>query len=111
MAAGAYGPSNEHPTSMITISYRPSIHTTTPRTPQSTQMTNFGLRVPGQAPVAPHGLNSEAGDSPAEWGRRSTRTAKDGPDVFVRDQGGGARKITHVLWVPGGAPPGLETSS
>ena len=105
---GAYGPSNEHPNQhdydQLQTIYS---HNDTTNT-SSTQMTNFGLRVPGQAPVAPPGLNNEAGDSPAAWGKAIHTDGQGRPDVFVQDQGGGARKITHVLWVPGGAPPGLE---
>ncbi|MFL6788991.1 MAG: hypothetical protein ACJ8FC_10080 [Sphingomicrobium sp.] len=105
---GTYGASNEHPNShdyaQLQTIYS---HTDTTNT-SSSQATNFGLRVPGRAPVAPPGLNSEAGDSPAEWGRAIHTDGQGRPDVFVQDQAGGVRKITHVLWVPGKAPPGLE---
>lgn len=67
----------------------------------ATQTTNFGVRVPGRAPIAPPGLNDEPGDSPAEWGQSIHRDGQGRPDIFVKDLGGGNRKITHVLWVPG----------
>ena len=98
---GAYGPSNEHPNQhdydQLQTIYS---HTDTTNT-SATQTTNFGLRVPGQAPVAPPGLNNEAGDSPAEWGKAIHTDSLGRPDVFLQDQGGGRRKITHVFWLPG----------
>jgi len=69
-----------------------------------TQQTNFGMRVPGQAPATPPGLNEEAGDSPAEWGRAIGTDAQGEPNLYVQDLGGGRRKFTHVLWVPGKGP-------
>lgn len=72
----------------------------------ATQSTNFGIRVPGQAPVAPPGLNSEAGDSPAEWGRAIGNDGQGRPNLFVQDLGGGNRKITHVFWAIGEGPEG-----
>lgn len=72
----------------------------------ATQATNFGIRVPGQAPVAPPGLNEEAGDSPAEWGRPIHRDGKGRPDIYVQDLGGGRKKITHVFWAIGEGPNG-----
>jgi hypothetical protein len=89
---------NQHPNShdyqqLSTIyQHLDSVNTST------TQATNFGVRVPGRAPVAPPGLNEAAGDSPAEWGRAIRTDAKGRPDLFVQELGGGRRKITHVLW-------------
>lgn len=106
---GAYGPSNEHPNShdfqqLVTIY---GGHTDSTNT-SATQTTNFGIRVPGQGPVAPPGLNSEPGDSPADWGRAIHFDGKGRPDVFVQDLGGGNRKITHVFWALGEGPPGQQ---
>jgi hypothetical protein len=70
----------------------------------ATQQTNFGMRVPGQAPVAPPGLNEEAGDSPAEWGRAIGSDRQGRSNLYVQDLGGGRRKFTHVLWAIGEGP-------
>ena len=72
----------------------------------ATQQTNFGVRVPGRAPIAPPGLNEAAGDSPAEWGRSIHLDGAGRPDVFVQDLGGGRKKITHVIWAIGEGPKG-----
>jgi hypothetical protein len=72
----------------------------------ATQQTNFAARVPGRAPAKAVGLNEEAGDSPAEWGRAVATDEHGRPNVYEMDLGGGRRKITHVLWAPGEVPPG-----
>lgn len=74
----------------------------------ATQQTNFGMRVPGQAPIAPRGLNDEAGDSPAEWGRAIGTDGQGRPNLFVQDLGGGMRKFTHVYWAIGEGPQGAH---
>ena len=97
---------NQHPNShdyqqLTTIySHLDSSNTST------TQTTKFGVRVPGQAPIAPPGLNEAAGDSPAEWGRAIHNDGQGRPDVYVQDLGGGRKKITHVLWAIGEGPAG-----
>jgi len=102
-------PSNEHPNShdfqqLSTIyQHLDSINTS------ATQQTNFGLRVPGQAPIAPPGLNNEAGDSPAEWGRAIGTDGQGRPNLFVQDLGGGNRKFTHVFWAIGEGPQGAHS--
>ena len=72
----------------------------------ATQTTNFGLRVPGKSPVAPPGLNEEAGDSPAEWGKAIGNDGKGRPNLLVQDLGGGRRTVTHVFWAIGEGPEG-----
>ena len=72
----------------------------------ATQTTNFGVRVPGKSPVAPPGLNDEAGDSPAEWGKAIGSDGRGRPNLFVQDLGGGRRKVTHVFWAIGEGPEG-----
>ena len=103
---GDYGPSNMHPNDhdydQLETIYSHADSTNT----SATQMTNFGVRVPGRAAVAPPGLNNEAGDSPAEWGQAIGSDGKGRPNLFVQDLGGGRRKITHVFWAPGEGPPG-----
>jgi hypothetical protein len=105
---GAYGPANTHPDGhdydLLEAMYQ---HTDSTNT-SATQTTDFGVRVPGRAPSAPPGLSSEAGDSPAEWGRAVHRDGQGRPDVFVMDLGGGNRKITHVFWAMGEGPPGQQ---
>jgi hypothetical protein len=98
---GAYGPSNEHPNAHDYDQLQTIYSHTDSTNTSATQATNFAIRVPGRAPVAPPGLNNEPGDSPAEWGRAIHTDGQGRPDVFVMDVGGGVRKITHVLWVPG----------
>ena len=104
-----YGPSNAHPNNhdfqqLVTIY---GAHTDTTNT-SATQTTNFGIRVPGQSGVAPPGLSNEPGDSPAEWGRAVHFDGKGRPDVYMKDLGGGNRKITHVFWALGEGPPGQQ---
>ena len=98
---GAYGPSNEHPNTHDYDQLQTIYSHTDSTNTSATQATNFAIRVPGRAAVAPPGLNNEPGDSPAEWGRAIHTDGQGRPDVFVMDVGGGIRKITHVLWVPG----------
>jgi hypothetical protein len=104
---GAYGASNEHPNQhdydQLATIYG---HTDSTNT-SATQTTNFGVRVPGQAPITPPGLDNEAGDSPAEWGSAIHYDGKGRPDVFVKQLAKG-KKITHVFWAPGEGPPGLQ---
>jgi hypothetical protein len=104
---GAYGPSNEHPNAHDYDQLQTIYSHTDSTNTSATQMTNFAVRVPGQANVAPPGLNNEAGDSPAEWGRAIHTDGQGRPDMFVQDLGGANRKITHVFWAPGEGPPGL----
>lgn len=103
---GAFGPANTHPNAhdydLLEDIYQ---HTDSTNT-SATQTTNFGVRVPGRAPIAPPGLNSEAGDSPAEWGRAIGSDGAGRPNLFVQDLGGGNRKITHVFWAIGEGPEG-----
>ena len=98
--------SNQHPNShdydMLKQIYG---HTDSLNT-SATQMTNFGVRVPGQAPIAPPGLNDEAGDGPAEWGRAIGTDGLGRPNLYVKELGGGNRKITHVFWAIGEGPAG-----
>jgi len=98
--------SNQHPNSHdyqeLTSIYS---HTDSTNT-AAAQTTDFGVRVPGQAPIAPRGLNEEAGDSPAEWGRVIGNDGLGRPNLYVQDLGGGHRKITHVLWAIGEGPKG-----
>lgn len=98
--------SNQHPNShdysQLSTIYN---HTDTTNT-SATQSTNFGIRVPGQAPIAPPGLNDEPGDSPAEWGRAIGSDGQGRPNLYVKDLGGGNRKITHVFWAIGEGPAG-----
>ena len=105
---GEYGPSNEHPNShdyqQLSSIYQ---HTDSANT-SATQATNFGVRVPGQAPIAPPGLNDQAGDGPEEWGRAIGTDGLGRPNLFVQDLGGGSRKITHVFWAMGEGPPGQQ---
>ena len=93
---------NQHDYAQLSAIYS---HTDSTNT-SATQATNFGVRVPGRAPVAPPGLNEAAGDSPAEWGNAVHNDGQGRPDVFVQDLGGGRRKITHVLWAIGEGPKG-----
>ena len=98
---GAYGPSNEHPNQhdydQLQTIY--NSHTDTTNT-SATQATNFGVRVPGQV-NGQRGMKDEAGDGPEQWGRAIHNNAEGKADLFVQDQGGGVRKITHVFWLPG----------
>lgn len=104
---GPYGPSNEHPDdhdySQLATIYG---HTTDTSNTSATQTTNFGVRVPGQAPAAPSGLNNEPGDGPAEWGRAAGTDGLGRPNLYVQDLGGGRKKITHVFWAIGEGPKG-----
>lgn len=99
--AGAYLKANvapnAHDYAQLDLIYQ---HTDTTNT-SVTQATNFGVRVPGQAPATAPGLSDVPGDSPADWGRAIHVDGQGRPDIFVMDLGGGNRKITHVLWVPG----------
>lgn len=95
---------NQHDYDMLKAIYE---HTDSINT-SATQTTNFGVRVPGRAPVAPPGLNEEAGDSPAEWGRAIGTDGAGRPNLYVQDLGGGRRKITHVFWAIGEGPKGLQ---
>lgn len=52
------------------------------------------------------GSNAEPGDGPADWGTPVHFTKDGRPDVFVKDFGGGNRKITHVFWAIGEGPRG-----
>lgn len=103
---GSYGPDNEHPNAhdyaQLSLIYD---HTDSSNT-SATQATNFGIRVPGRAPIAPPGLNEEAGDSPAEWGRAVGRDGAGRSNLYIQDLGGGRRKITHVFWAMGEGPNG-----
>ena len=72
----------------------------------ASQTTNFGVRVSGRAAAALSGLNNDAGDSPAEWGRAIGNDGKGRANLFVQELGKGQRKITHVFWLPGEGPPG-----
>jgi len=47
---------------------------------------------------------SASGDSPADWGRAIHFDRQGRPDVFEMDEGGGRKKITHVLWAIGEGP-------
>ena len=61
--------------------------------------TIFATRTVGGA----GGNNSNAndpGDSAAEWGTAIHRDGLGRPDQFVKQLGGGMRKITHVFWAP-----------
>ncbi|HVF36588.1 MAG TPA: hypothetical protein VNA29_01435 [Sphingomicrobium sp.] len=93
---------NEHDYDMLKSIYA---HTDSVNT-SATQTTDFGLRILGQAPVAPPGLNEEAGDSPAEWGRAIGTDGHGRPNLYVMDLGGGRKKITHVFWAIGEGPNG-----
>lgn len=72
----------------------------------ATQSTDFGIRVRGKPSVAPPGLNEEAGDSPAAWGKAIGSDGKGRPNLFVQELGGGRRKVTHVFWAIGEGPEG-----
>lgn len=72
----------------------------------ATQSTDFGIRVRGKPSVAPPGLNDEAGNSPAEWGKAIGSDGKGRPNLFVQELGGGRRKVTHVFWAIGEGPEG-----
>jgi len=104
---GAYGPSNEHPNAhdydQLATIYAHLDSTNT----SATQTTNFAVRVPGQAPATPPGLDNEPGDGPEEWGAAVHFDGKGRPDVFVK-QLAKAKKITHVFWAPGEGPPGQQ---
>lgn len=105
---GDFGPSNEHPD---THDYNQlaSIYSHTDSTNSSaTQTTNFGVRIPGQAAVAPPGLNNDPGDSPAEWGRAIATDGEGRPNLFVQDLGGGRKKVTHVFWAIGEGTKGKQ---
>jgi hypothetical protein len=101
---GAYGASNMHPNAHDYDQLQTIYAHTDATNTSATQATNFSMRVPGKAPVAPSGLNNEAGDSPAEWGRAIGNDSKGRPNLFVRELGKGQRKLTHVFWVPGEGP-------
>lgn len=62
----------------------------------NTAATNFGIRQVGR-PV-PQASGDDPGDTMAEWGRAVRTDALGRPDVFVKELGGGRRKITHVYW-------------
>ena len=90
--------SNQHPNShdyqQLQTIYQHLDSTNT----SATQQTNFGVRVPGRAAVAPRGLNEASGDGPAQWGQAIHHDSKGRPDIFVRALGGDRKMITHVLW-------------
>lgn len=65
--------------------------------------TNFGIRIPGARPQQTNADN-DPGDSPAEWGAAVHRDGLGRPDVFVKNLGGGHKKVTHVLWAIGEGP-------
>jgi hypothetical protein len=102
-------PSNEHPNShdfqqLVTI-YTHTDNSTT--IASSVAATDFGIRTVGR-PAGPAASDNEPGDSPAEWGRAIGTDAQGRPNVYLKELGGGQRKITHVLWAPGEGPPGLQ---
>jgi len=102
-------PSNEHPNShdfqQLGTIYSHTDNSTT--IASSVATTDFGIRTVGR-PAGTAASDNEPGDSPAEWGRAIGTDAQGRPNVYLKELGGGQRKITHVLWAPGEGPPGLQ---
>ena len=72
-------------------------------TASATAATNFGIRSfgkSGNSGRSAAGSDNDPGDSEAEWGVSIHRDSRGRPDVFVKNLGGGNRKITHVFWAP-----------
>jgi len=69
----------------------------------SSAATNFGVREVGK-PYAEAAFSAPTGLSPAEWGRAIRSDAQGRPNVFVKDFGGGKKRLTHVLWAVGEGP-------
>ena len=61
--------------------------------------TNFGLRIPGQAPPKAS-TDNDPGDSAAEWGRSIHADGFGRPNIFIKKLANGETKITHVFWAP-----------
>lgn len=95
-----YGPSNEHPNDhdfeQIQTMYS---HNDGFTTAVGSAATNFGVREPGRAAPSP-AMSEPPGLSPVEWGQAVGNDGHGRPNEFVKDFGGGQRRITHVTWTP-----------